>query len=110
MSHFRVLRIRKPPKRQAEPLGRPGHGMAGRGREAAELQKEINAANLASGGNVMESDMVRCRWAKKRSALFTASGCLCPEARTAAGPSTKRHPWALLADPRPCCCLRFSGG
>ncbi|CAE7492272.1 ZC2HC1B [Symbiodinium microadriaticum] len=29
-------------------------------KKAAELQKEINAANLASGGNVMESDMVRC--------------------------------------------------
>ena len=30
-------------------------------RQAAEIQKELNAANLASGGNVMESDMVKCQ-------------------------------------------------
>ena len=64
-------------------------GRALKAREAAELQKEINAANLASGGNVMESDMVRCRWAQIGGRLKTArSPCL--EAPTAAGPSTRR--------------------
>ncbi|CAJ1343713.1 unnamed protein product [Effrenium voratum] len=29
-------------------------------KKAAELQKELNAANLASGGNALEADMVKC--------------------------------------------------
>lgn len=29
-------------------------------KKAAEIQKQLNAASLASGGNVMESDMVKC--------------------------------------------------
>jgi len=29
-------------------------------KKADEIQQELNAANLASGGNVMESDMVKC--------------------------------------------------
>lgn len=68
--------------------------------QAAEIQKQLNAASLASGGNVMESDMVKCR----TSQMILVYGCwlglvamcdsLClpqnSKVLTVAEPSTKR--------------------
>eukprot|EP00913_Durusdinium_trenchii_P015924 g14965.t1 len=46
--------------RQAILSAKGASGDSEAAKKAAEIQKELNAANLASGGNVMESDMVKC--------------------------------------------------
>mmetsp|Transcript_86401 Transcript_86401/g.176320 ORF Transcript_86401/g.176320 Transcript_86401/m.176320 type:complete len:331 (+) Transcript_86401:94-1086(+) len=46
--------------RQAILAAKGASGDSEAAKKAAEIQKELNAANLASGGNVMESDMVKC--------------------------------------------------
>ena len=55
------------------------------GFQAAEIQRELNAASLASGKNVMEVDMVKCSWAELVFFAFRAF-----EVHIVGGPSTRR--------------------